>query len=326
MTFDELLDFISSSDRMKMSAVYQPAVIRALISAGGSATVRQLAHALLGEDESQLLYYESILKKMPIPVLKKHGVLTRAGDLVTLNTRKLTLEQRAQLRLACEQRLQDYIHKRGLSIWDHRLLEPNPVSDSLRYEVLKRGKGRCELCGTTKDDAQLDVDHIIPKARGGKNELANLQVLCAKCNRTKRHLDDTDFRNNLTAERNDSCPFCAEELGKRIVETNGTAVAITDLYPVTPGHTLIIPLRHTPNYFSMTEVERSHAEELTRYMRNRIAEQDKEVTGFNIGSNSGLSAGQTVMHAHIHLIPRRDGDVANPRGGVRGVIPRNQSY
>lgn len=96
--------------------------------------------------------------------------------------------------------------------------------------------------------------------------------------------------------------------------------AIEDKYPVTPGHLLIIPYRHTEDFFSMTQEERQHAEELLRVLRSKVLEEDKSVTGFNVGMNCGESAGQTVMHAHIHLIPRREGDTPDPRGGVRGCV------
>jgi len=95
---------------------------------------------------------------------------------------------------------------------------------------------------------------------------------------------------------------------------------------MTEGHLLIITLRHTPDYFTMTSTERRDAEDLARILRNEIASEDKSVTGFNVGANCGESAGQTVWHAHIHLIPRRDGDTSNPRGGVRGVIPGRMGY
>ena len=76
----------------------------------------------------------------------------------------------------------------------------------------------------------------------------------------------------------------------------------------------------------MTKTERDDATELIRVLKNRLESKDKTITGFNIGMNSGESAGQTVMHSHIHLIPRRDGDTKKPRGGVRGVIPDKMSY
>ncbi len=125
-----------------MSHVYQPVLIRSLVDAGGHATIRQLAQASLIQDESQLLYYEKRIKQMPFKVLKKHGVVEREGDLVSLTTGKLTLEQKARIRMLCEQRLQDFVTKRGLSVWDYRLLEADPVPDSVRYEVLKAANGR----------------------------------------------------------------------------------------------------------------------------------------------------------------------------------------
>jgi diadenosine tetraphosphate (Ap4A) HIT family hydrolase len=311
---------------MTMSHVYQPALIRALISAGGSATLRQLAQAFLCEDESQLLYYEKRIKEMPVKVLRKHGVITVEGQLVSLSIPSLTLEQRATVRLACEQRLQSFIRKRGLSIWDYRMLEDDPVPDSLRYLALKAAAGRCQLCGATKEDRTIDVDHIIPRNRGGKNELANLQVLRSKCNRSKRDKDDTDFRAMSPIEHLLDCAFCSEEVQRRAVAENGSVIAINDRFPVTPGHLLVLPRRHSADVFSMTVNERNHADELVRMLRNRIADEDKRVLGFNVGHNCGEAAGQTVMHAHIHLIPRREGDVENPRGGVRGVVPEKRVY
>jgi hypothetical protein len=121
----------------------------------------------------------------PLRVLTKHGVVTHDGPLVSLAVPDLSYVQRAQLKRACEQRLQEFIEKRNLALWDYRLLELDPIPDDLRYQALKASGGRCALCGITKDERPLDVDHIIPRSRGGKHELANLQVLCAKCNRTK---------------------------------------------------------------------------------------------------------------------------------------------
>ncbi|MDO3380535.1 HIT family protein [Geoalkalibacter halelectricus] len=89
---------------------------------------------------------------------------------------------------------------------------------------------------------------------------------------------------------------------------------------------LIIPVRHTDDYFSMTREERIHADELLRILKEKILQEDRGVTGFNVGINCGESAGQTVMHAHVHLIPRRDGDTPCPRGGVRGVVPHKMNY
>jgi len=102
--------------------------------------------------------------------------------------------------------------------------------------------------------------------------------------------------------------------------------AVKDKHPVTPGHLLVIPVRHTSDFFAMTEAERTDANQLLRLLQGKIKAEDLKVTGFNVGMNCGETAGQTVSHAHIHLIPRRKGDMADPKGGVRGVIPDGQGY
>jgi ATP adenylyltransferase len=122
------------------------------------------------------------------------------------------------------------------------------------------------------------------------------------------------------------CPFCPDQVWDRIVEELGSVYAIEDLNPVTPGHLLIIPKRHVADYFDLTPNEQQDAWQLIEILRSRILAHDRSVSGFNVGFNSGVSAGQTIFHAHIHLIPRRDGDAQNPRGGVRGVIPGKMSY
>jgi ATP adenylyltransferase len=122
------------------------------------------------------------------------------------------------------------------------------------------------------------------------------------------------------------CRFCHHKVLSRVVEEYETVWAIKDGYPVSDGHHLILPKRHTPDWFSMTENERRDADALIRILKTRLSETDRTITGFNMGVNSGESAGQTIFHAHIHLIPRRDGDTSHPRGGVRGVIPNKMSY
>jgi diadenosine tetraphosphate (Ap4A) HIT family hydrolase len=107
---------------------------------------------------------------------------------------------------------------------------------------------------------------------------------------------------------------------------NDLIVAVKDAHPVTDGHSLLIPRRHvvSPNNLYQPEINAMWA--LSAKLRAQLTAADHSISGFNFGFNDGGSAGQTVWHAHLHLIPRRDGDVEDPRGGVRGVIPNRQNY
>ena len=113
---------------------------------------------------------------------------------------------------------------------------------------------------------------------------------------------------------------------ERIISENELVYAIRDKYPVTPLHSLIIPKRHVVDYFSLTKDELLSCDVLLKEVKDSIQSDDELVEGFNIGINSGEVAGQTIFHCHIHLIPRRIGDVENPRGGVRHLIPGKGDY
>lgn len=110
-----------------------------------------------------------------------------------------------------------------------------------------------------------------------------------------------------------------------IVE-NTLAYAIRDGFPVTAGHTLVIPKRHAPTYFDLTQAEVNACNQLLSQLKEEMERDDGSISGWNIGMNAGEDAGQTVFHCHIHLIPRREGDVESPRGGVRHTIPDKGSY
>lgn len=121
------------------------------------------------------------------------------------------------------------------------------------------------------------------------------------------------------------CIFCEFPVDKFIDQTDLSFV-VRDAFPVTKFHTLIIPKRHEEDYFELSHEEKQDIQALLVKHKSLIETLDSEVTGFNVGINVGKSSGQTVFHVHTHLIPRRDGDVEDPRGGVRGVIPNKQSY
>jgi len=120
------------------------------------------------------------------------------------------------------------------------------------------------------------------------------------------------------------CPFC--NLPQiRIIESNKLGIVIRDAYPISPGHTLIIPKRHINSFFDTTESEKKLLLELLESAKKRIAKEFNS-EAFNIGINDGEIAGQTVPHLHIHLIPRYKNDSQDPRGGVRWIIPNKAKY
>lgn len=121
-----------------------------------------------------------------------------------------------------------------------------------------------------------------------------------------------------------ACPFCTLP-SERIVDSSDGAVAVRDAYPVSRGHTLIIPTRHVGSFFELTDAEQSAMLVLLRRARERLAAEIAP-HGFTVGINDGPAAGQTVPHVHLHLIPRFLGDVADPRGGIRWVLPDNARY
>ena len=256
-------------------------------------------------------------------VLTQNGVVEpiKTGKKITgyrLIDSDLSEKQRADLSAICDDKLNVYILSRGDAIWSHRSLSDGYVSGSVRYEVFKRAKHRCELCGAHEAQVALHIDHIIPRSKGGSDDVSNFQALCVSCNTSKRDRDNTDYREA-------GCIFCELAAG-RIIAENELCFAIRDAFPVTDRHTLVIPKRHVSDYFDLHQPERNAIEAMLHDQREKILKEDPTVTGFNVGINAGASAGQTVFHVHVHLIPRRDGDVVDPRGGVRGVIPSKQRY
>ena len=124
---------------------------------------------------------------------------------------------------------------------------------------------------------------------------------------------------------NNPCLFCnINESG--LAKENNLAYASYDSFPVSEGHCLIIPKRHVKDYFDLSNDEIIACNDLIKEIKNEIIKKDNSVKGFNVGSNAGKISGQSILHCHIHLIPRRPGDVENPQGGVRSVIPSKQHY
>src|SRR5271166_4464914 len=323
--FSRLRDFITTT--MQISHVYQPVMLRTLIDNGGKASVSEIAKALLAEDRAQLDYYREITKRMPGAVLRRRGVVDYQDGAYSISGfDQVTAAERHELIALCHAKFDQFLEKRA-DPWSHRRKSAGYVSGTLRYEVLKRAAFRCVLCGASAEDRALEVDHIVPRNAGGSDDLSNFQALCYSCNAMKRDRDTTDFRciPALYRERSSGCIFC--NIGAaRIVAENELMVAINDAFPVTEGHSLLIPKRHvvSPNDLFQPEVNAMWA--LAADVRAELSAADETIAGFNFGSNDGASAGQTVMHAHFHIIPRQEGDVEKPRGGVRGAIPERQGY
>lgn len=123
-----------------------------------------------------------------------------------------------------------------------------------------------------------------------------------------------------------ACALCRELSRLDTSNEPQSVYSIADAYPVTTGHTLVFPKRHCGDYFDLTEPELMDIHSTLRRLRDAIFRADDSVEGFNIGWNCGEVAGQSIPHAHVHLIPRRRDDVSEPKGGVRGVIPGRQYY
>jgi diadenosine tetraphosphate (Ap4A) HIT family hydrolase/5-methylcytosine-specific restriction endonuclease McrA len=325
--FEELKEFLTK--QMRMSHLYQPLMLRTLIEKGGAASMRDIASTFLKHDESQIEYYMEITKRMPGRVLAQHQLVRRKGEGYRLipDVQQLTPEEREELLRLCDDAVETYTGRRGRKLYDHRRLALGDISGTVRYEVLKRAGHRCELCGIPADERWLEVDHILPRRHGGTDDISNLQALCYKCNANKGSRDDSDLRavRERMADRVAECFLCFPA-HRPIVAQNELAIALYDAHPVTPLHALIVPRRHAETFFDLYEPERRAINLLLDEMRRKLLGEDKAVQGFNVGMNCGPAAGQTIMHCHVHLIPRRPGDVEQPRGGVRAIIPGKGAY
>ena len=326
VTFDQLKTFIQ--EQMRMSHIYQPVMLMTLLERGGKASVRGIAANILSHDESQLEYYEKITKEMVGRVLRNRQVVQKEGQMFELiDFDGLTHEQVAELTRLCQEKLDEFKQNRGSAIWQHRKLSDGYISGTIRYEILKRAKFRCELCGISAEIKALEVDHIIPRNKAGSDDPSNLQSLCYSCNSMKRDRDDTDFRKVAESyqDREAGCIFC-EMPKESVVLQNELCLAVEDKFPVTPGHMLVIPKRHIAEYFDLGQPELNCVRKLLGDLRQRLRASDDSVMGFNVGINCGQAAGQTVFHCHVHLIPRRLGDAERPEGGVRHVISGKGNY
>ena len=192
---------------------------------------------------------------------------------------------------------------------------------------MSRAKFRCELCGISAEHKALEIDNIVPRNFGGSDDETDLQSLCKSCNTMQQDADDADFRHikDTYNYREPGCLFynIPED---RAVDENELSYAVYDAFPVTAYHTLIIPKRHVSDYFGLYQPERNALHQLLESCKKRILELDNDISGFHVENYIREGDGQTIIHCHTHLVPRRKGDTAKPRGGVRGVIPGKRHY
>ncbi|MDH4405800.1 MAG: HIT domain-containing protein [Cyanobium sp. D14.bin.5] len=263
--------------------------------------------------------------------------ITRYGNGATSligGAEELSDAERDALQQLCRQRLDAFREQRGEEVFAHRSRHRTPISGSVKYRVLTRARGRCECCGAHEHQRALEVDHIVPKIQGGSDAITNLQALCFRYNAGKCDTDCTDFRGIQAsyAQRQEGCVFCALEGSGRVLLENELALCIADAYPVSEGHSLVIPRRRVADGLALHQPEWNAMVELLKLRREQLSAQDSTISGWagllnaRGGLNSGEAAGQTVFHAHWHLIQRRTGDDKSPRGGVRGVIKGEQHY
>jgi diadenosine tetraphosphate (Ap4A) HIT family hydrolase len=130
----------------------------------------------------------------------------------------------------------------------------------------------------------------------------------------------------VTPDTETECPFCKRlQRHEMLVASRERAVAFPDAFPVNPGHCLVIPRRHEADFFALSREEQEDIWDIVWELRE-LLEAEHDTTSFNVGINAGELAGQTVPHAHVHVIPRYAGDVPDPRGGVRWLIPERAPY
>ncbi len=304
-----------------MSGVYQPVIIKHLIMGDGNAKLEEIAKELATLDQEAVEDYVQKLKVHPKNVLKKHGIAEIHKDVYQL-LMEIGDTKEALLKI-CEQKILEFVEQRGL-------IPGKPSGWGSKRVKLLTDHPFCRLCGArpTKDnEVELDIDHIEPASLGGSDEIENLQVLCAQCNRAKgnQFLEAAEVVHAKHLDIKQECVFCTLS-SERIKCSDDYILVIDDGFPVSKGHTLILPVRHIPSALQLHDVETISIFRKAQEICKLIQADDPSVLGFNMGFNVGRTAGQTVDHCHFHIIPRRKGDVADPTGGIRNIIPGKGKY
>lgn len=227
-------------------------MIRTILEGGGAATRRQIATAISAADLSQVEYYEQVVARYPAKVLRNRGIVDYDKGVFRLSEtyRQVSEWERAELRALCDKRVADFVAQRQDRIWAHRSANTDPVPGSLRWQVISRALGRCEACGVSSAERALEVDHIVPRSKGGSNELWNLQALCSLCNVQKLDRQAIDF-HSIKAEASQShprCKLCNAPTFEDLENELGRVVVASSIL-------LVAPRRHGASYVQLWQPE-----------------------------------------------------------------------
>lgn len=303
--FDRLSDFLDK--QMRMSHIYQPAMLIELLQSEGQAHTSEVARAILVRDPTQVEYYENIVRRMPGRVLTQNrGITTKADQTYCLiGYEDLTSDEIDKLITVCVNRIDRFLKERAVTPWSSRGRSRGYISGKTKYEVLKQAGFRCLLCGQSAKVKAIEVDHIVPKSWGGSDDIWNLQALCYSCNASKGRSDDTDLRDveQSYEYRQEGCTHC-ETVDTDMLCSNALAYAVTAPQPSSEGKALIVPRRHVSDYFDLYKPELNAIQQVLLASKGHLQEIDELITGFNVSFDSERETGQTIDHCYLQLIPR----------------------
>lgn len=303
---------------------YQPVIIKCLVEQKGVSSLTHIATVLAGLDRESIGYYRSKIRIYPKQVLSKHKIASMEKETVRLEVKLPTKKEEIdELIRLCDEKIKGYFAS--------YIEDPGKPSGwgSLRVAMITETPW-CHLCGAKpgkNTDIQLDIDHILPVSKKDSSDRSYLQVLCHRCNRAKGNslIYSAAEAHSRALDVKVGCIFCSLS-DDRVVDQSDYVVVIRDKYPVTEFHTLVIHRRHVADGSQLTDIEILETYKILRKITTGLKITDRLIEGFIIGYNVGEAAGQTVGHAHYHVIPRWVGDVIDPVGEIRGIIPAHKLY